>query len=211
MIFDHSVQLVNQHGPNARYTNGGTAISGGEQHPPLPFFLDDVICTGSEWSPLQCTHNGISNSNCNNGEMYRVSCIPNTNPPTYAPTQRPSPIPTSAPTSPAPTQMPTYTPITSIGASESNAEFMLYCTDSGFTQTFRYNEPNGEAVRTYAIYEVQMTSLQEFTFDTCGSRGDTVLYLMSGTQVLATNDNWGSCGYGSRLTYKVSLGARHRL
>jgi hypothetical protein len=94
-----------------RYT-GGTATSGGES--PLAFLLDDVVCTGSEWSPLDCTHLPVGSHNCLNGEMYRVACtgspsLPPTSPPTRPPTTPPTRPPTAPPTRP-PTTPPTRPP-----------------------------------------------------------------------------------------------------
>ena len=37
-------------------------------------FLDDVICSGSESTILQCSHSSVGQHNCNHGEDVSVHC-----------------------------------------------------------------------------------------------------------------------------------------
>ena len=39
-----------------------------------PIHLDNVVCTGSESSLLQCGHNSVGTHNCDNTEMAGVRC-----------------------------------------------------------------------------------------------------------------------------------------
>ena len=39
--------------------------------PIIPILLDNVICTGTETSLLQCSHNGFNNHNCDHSEQGR--------------------------------------------------------------------------------------------------------------------------------------------
>ena len=40
----------------------------------LSIHLDNVVCTGSESSLLQCGHNPVGTHNCDNTEMAGVRC-----------------------------------------------------------------------------------------------------------------------------------------
>lgn len=179
-------------------------MSGGVQTNPRAFFLDDVVCTGSEWSPNFCTHNGRFTHDCSNGEMYRVYC--NTESPTPAPipavTNPPSPAPMT--TTPAPTQIPPDRCCTA--QMLRNHEFMLYSTEDGFLQAFNHIGPNNAYVRTYAIFEVRMIRGYEYQFDTCGSPGVTrlELFALRGTAAYRVPNaqlDTGECRSASRLTY----------
>ena len=39
-----------------------------------PIWLDDLSCSGSELTLLQCSHNGLGNHNCGHGEDASVRC-----------------------------------------------------------------------------------------------------------------------------------------
>ena len=43
----------------------------------LPMLLDNVVCTGSEGSLRECTHNGWGTHNCLASEAAGVICEPN--------------------------------------------------------------------------------------------------------------------------------------
>ena len=43
--------------------------------PTVPILLDDVICTGSETSLVQCSHNGFNEHNCYHYEDVVVECV----------------------------------------------------------------------------------------------------------------------------------------
>ena len=43
--------------------------------PSIPILLDDVICTGSETSLVQCSHNGFNEHNCYHNEDIVIECI----------------------------------------------------------------------------------------------------------------------------------------
>ena len=43
--------------------------------PIIPILLDNVMCTGSETSLLQCFHNGFNNHNCDHSEDIVLACV----------------------------------------------------------------------------------------------------------------------------------------